>query len=439
MLYELPNKIKDPFEKWAHVPGGIAAVLPDGRRVLLPVLPGVNVLTVGTTGTGKTKSYTLPAAKYLKRENPDLMCVFFEIKRTFLDEFYTVGDKVIAYDPSIVPAGSLFGWNMIREVRQARDKEGEMMQIAQSLFGDLLAGGQNNLAWVESARNLLIAVMRTIVDCSSENPTNRVLVSALRRMPVDELLAYLARHPRNLSLLNKDFNYDPAKAAHYVPTRRAMDVLFFFNSVLEKFGGAFFSDGQDTIHDYLYGAYGKNLFLLYDLATAERSREFLLYFLKKIKDEKMSLASTVKTPMLFCMDEADKLSDGGKAADFGLFQAATLGREYGLSILLTTQSIENLYGLAPDEHIARGGLAGFPVILAFRPGDAVTISTLQTLFGSKRRDVLSMPLSRYDALSVRSEWEPIVTESEFAALRTGEAFVKILSEEPRKAAILLEG
>lgn len=366
MLYEISLHTADASPEWADGVGGILAKLTDGRQVKIPVLESTNVLTVGVTGTGKSKSYTLPAAKYLLSSNPTMKGVFFETKRTFLDAFMQQNDKVITYDPTIVPACNLFQWCLIKEIRQARDKEGEMRQIAEVLFGDLLAGAENNRAWIESARNTFIAVLRVIVDCYPDNTSNWDLINALRNMSVNNLLAYLAKHPRNHSLLNKDFSYDPNKSEVYTPTRRATDIMFFFNSVLEIFGGAFESKGQDTIHDYLLGAhgYGRNLFLVYDLATAESSRPFILYFLKKIKDEKMSLSSTIIEPMLWCMDEADKLSDSGKAADFGIFQAATLGREYGLQILLTTQSIENLYGLAPgfNEHIAKGGLSGIDFV-----------------------------------------------------------------------------
>ncbi len=442
MLYEISLHTADASPEWANGVGGILAKLTDGKKVKIPVLESTNVLTVGVTGTGKSKSYTLPAARYLLSSNPMMKGVFFETKRTFLDAFMQQNDKVITYDSTIVPACNLFQWCLIKEIRQARDKEGEMRQIAEVLFGDLLAGAENNRAWIESARNTFIAVLRVIVDCYPDNTSNWDLINALRNMSVNNLLAYLAKHPRNHSLLNKDFSYDPNKSEAYTPTRRATDIMFFFNSVLEIFGGAFESKGQDTIHDYLFGApgYGRNLFLMHDLATAESSRPFILYFLKKIKDEKMSLSSTIIEPMLWCMDEADKLSDSGKAADFGIFQAATLGREYGLQILLTTQSIENLYGLAPgfNEHIARGGLSGFPVLLSFRPGDATTISTLQTLFGSRRHDITTMPLSRYDHPTVKSEIEPVVSEADFAQLDTGEAYIKIKSAHPQKVSITLE-
>lgn len=443
MLYEISLHTADTSPEWADGVGGILAKLTDGKEVKIPVLESTNVLTVGVTGTGKSKSYTLPAARYLLSSNPMMKGVFFETKRTFLDAFMQENDKVIAYDPTIVPARNLFQWCLIKEIRQARDKEGEMRQIAEVLFGDLLAGAENNRAWIESARNTFIAVLRVIVDCYPDNTSNWNLINALRNMSVNNLLAYLAKHPRNHSLLNKDFSYDPNKSEAYTPTRRATDIMFFFNSVLEIFGGAFESKGQDTIHDYLFGTpgYGRNLFLVHDLATAESSRPFILYFLKKIKDEKMSLSSTIIEPMLWCMDEADKLSDSGKAADFGIFQAATLGREYGLQILLTTQSIENLYGLAPgfNEHIAKGGLSGFPVLLSFRPGDATTISTLQTLFGSRRHDITTMPLSRYDHPTVKSEIEPVVSEADFAQLDTGEAYIKIKSAHPQRVSIILEG
>lgn len=440
MLYEISSYNTDAYTEWTDKVEGILAKTANGKELKIPVLKSTNVLTVGITGTGKSKSYTLPAAKHLLAANNTMKGVFFETKRTFLDAFMKENDKVIAYDPSIVPTRNMFQWCLIKEIRQARDKEAEMRQIAEFLFGDLLTGAENNRAWIESARNTFIAVLRVIVDCYPDNTSNWTFINALRNMSIHDLLAYLSKHPRNHSLLCKDFSYDISKKNVYIPTRRATDIMFFFNSMLEIWGGAFESKGEDTIYNYLHGVYGRNLFLVHDLATSESSRPFILYFLKKIKDEKMSLSSTIKEPMLWCMDEADKLSDDGKAADFGLFQAATLGREYGLQILLTTQSIENLYGLASgfNEHITQGGLSGFPVLISFRPGDATTISTLQTLFGSRRLDITAMPLSRYDHPTVKSEFEPFVSEADFAQLGIGEAFIKIKSANPQKVSFVLE-
>lgn len=145
--------------------------------------------------------------------------------------------------------------------------------------------------------------------------------------------------------------------------------------------------------------------------------------------------------MLMVMDEIDKLADGGKAADFGPFQAATLGREYGLQILVTTQSVEHLFGLAPNfnEHITMGGLAGFPMVLAFRPGDPTTVQTLQTLYGARHRRHLVLPASRDESPTVKFDLEPITTDAELASLGTGECYVKLQSCPPRKVRIIRPG
>ena len=133
------------------------------------------------------------------------------------------------------------------------------------------------------------------------------------------------------------------------------------------------------------------------------------------------------------------MADCGKSADWGLYQAANLGREYGLQILLTTQSVENLYGLSADfnEHITTGGLAGFPYLISFRPGDPTTIATLQTLYGSAYRERIVLPASRYAEPVVKCDMEPMVTDAEFASLGVGDCIVKILSHPPQRVHINL--
>ena len=406
--------------------------------VEVPVLKGTNVLTFGVVGTGKTKSFTENAADILLAGDPDIKGVFFEVKHSFMDKFLVNNDKVLIYDSKAVPEKNLFVPNMIKEIRQANDSEAEMRELADFLFAELLNGANQNRAWIQAARNTFIGILRTIVDCfPGENTGNGTLIHALRRMTTGEILAYLAKNPRNHSMLLKDWGYDVHYAEEFKFTRRAYDIQFFLNQVLENFSGSFAMNGTDTIHDWLAGKYGRNLFFRYDLASAEISRPFFLYYMKKIKDYKLSNTAGTSAPILMVLDELDKMTDGGKTADWGLFQAANLGREYGLQILLTTQSVSNLYGLSTDfnEHITTGGLAGFPYLVSFRPGDPETISTLQTLYGSDYREHIIFPASRYGEPTVRCEMEPLVTEAEFASLETGDCIVKILSHRPQRVHI----
>lgn len=442
MIYDFPcmNKSKTA-PLWPVGVGGIPAILPDGTLVNLPVLKGVNVITYGVVGTGKTSSFTANAAEILLSSVPDMRGVFFEIKHSFIKRFLGDSDKVITHNPRAVSCQNLFVPNIIKEIRQAADSEAEMREIADFLFAELLSGSNQNRAWIEAARNTFVGVLRTIVDCfPNENTGNWTLVNALRRMTTEELLAYLARHPRNHSMLRKDWGFDPTCEDNYVNTRRSADIQFFLNTVLEMFSGSFEMDGEDTICGWLDSQYGRNLFFLYDLASAEISRPFFLYYMKKIKDYKLSNGAGTTPPILMVLDELDKMADSGKYADWGLFQAANLGREYGLQILLTTQSVENLYGLSTDfnEHITTGGLAGFPYQISFRPGDPATISMLQTLYGSEYKEHLVFPASRYADLFVKSELEPIVTDAEFASLGTGDCIVKIMSHRPQKVHINID-
>lgn len=436
MLYKLPATMqKKNTPQWPKGVGSIPAVLPDGTSIMVPVYSGVNYLTIGTTGTGKTSSFTEPAAKLLLDSDPRMKAAFFEVKTSFLDHFLESGDKVITHNPKAVPKGNLFVPAIVKEILQAKDKEAEMRDIADFLFSDLLEGAGQNMAWIDAARDAFIGILRTIVDLYPERNTgNWTLIHALRRMSTEEILAYISKHPRNASMLRKNFNYDPVYPENYVPNRRSTDIMFFLNQVLESFSGAFDMDGEDTIRDWLDGKYGRNLFFFYDLSAAEIGRPFFLYYMKKIKDHCLSNSIEHGTPILMVLDELDKMSDGGQAADWGLFQAANLSRACGLQLLLTTQSVENLRGLSPDykESIVTGGLAGFPITVAFRPGDPTTLNTLQRLYGSEYREHLMMPMSRYTAPVVQSELQPIVTDAEFASLDTGEAYIKIMNHRPQK-------
>lgn len=437
MLYDIPATMqKKEIPQWPIGVGSIPAVLPDGSSIMIPVYKGVNYLTFGTTGTGKTSSFTAPAAKLLLDADPNMKAAFFEVKRSFLDHFMESDDKVITHNPNAVPKANLFVPSIVKEILQANDKEAEMRDIADFLFSDMLSGAGQNLSWIDAARDTFIGVLRTIVDFYPEKNTgNWTLIHALRHMSTEEILAYMAKHPRNVSMLKKNFNYDSAHPEEYMPNRRSSDILFFLNqAVLECFSGAFDTDGEDTIHDWLNGQYGRNLFFLYDMSATEISRPFFAYYLKKIIDYKLSNCTRATAPILLVLDEIDKMSASGHAVDFGLFQACNLGREYSTNIICTSQSVENLYGLSPDfnEHIVTGGLAGFPVTIAFRPGDPTTLNTLQRLYGSEYREHMVMPTSRYAAPVVQSELQPIVTDAEFASLDTGEAYIKIMNYRPQK-------
>lgn len=121
--------------------------------------------------------------------------------------------------------------------------------------------------------------------------------------------------------------------------------------------------------------------------------------------------------------------------DFGLMQGATLGAEYGLQVILSTQSLEKLYAILPrdlGEHYLNGALSGFPYLITFQPGDPQSLDVFQRFFGQKQVQTLSMPLSRYEKPTVTTELQPIVPDEAFASLGVGECYVKIFAAEPER-------
>lgn len=109
MRYEIPPRMEADLQaqalpRWPQgIGGGLAAELDGGAAVSVPVPEGVNILTVGVTGTGKTCFFTAPAAALLL-SNPQRKAVFFELKATYVNRFFRPGDKLISYRADGAPA-----------------------------------------------------------------------------------------------------------------------------------------------------------------------------------------------------------------------------------------------------------------------------------------------------------------------------------------------
>lgn len=436
MFYELAPKSSPP--DWPVAVNSVRAVrAADGREVGIPVCLDANVLVVGTSGYGKTV-FTKEYVKALFAQDEKLYGVFFQIKPDdFTETFLRPQDKVIAYGDQVCPGGNLFQWNLVKEIRSLPPGEWEtaLDELTSILFSDLLQDSRNRV-WADAARNVFKAFVKVILYQYGNNPSNQKLIGAMRDMPRKELLAFLAEHPPNRGMLRDNFDYDPVDPRGWTMPRKGSDIFFFLQNVLEKFGGSFLlADGEDTIFDYLCGSYGERLFLVHDHKKRNSTKLFERYFLKYIADDLLSQTSVFSGRMLWVLDEIDKVE-----GDFGLTQAVTLGRQFGLQTIVSTQSMESLYAIAPElhgEHLTNAALSGFSVTAAFHPGDPHTIETLRTLYGKRLKQTVVMPFSRYEKPIISTEQRPVVEESDFAGLGIGECYIKILSAGPERVRILI--
>lgn len=431
MFYEaVRNMDTKPEINWPSAPHYIRAKkIPAGCEVHIPVLKD-NHLIIGTTGYGKT-TVTRKIVDAALDSGKNQFCVFLETKKDFRD-YIRPEDKVIAHSEQIGKY-SFFRWNMIAECRQAREPDYVLDAVTDLLFADLLADSKNKF-FAEGARNIFRGYIKTILHCYSNCPGNQKVIDGMKYMSYMQMIKHLLQYKPNRSIVRDYFGYDISRPGNYVMPKRTGDLMAFLSNVLDKFSGTFYSaSGTDTIHDYLKGKYGHRLFLIYDYSKRASSNTFFRFFLQRIVEECLAQNADLSKHVLLVLDEAPVLE-----GDFGLMQAATLGRGNNLQVILASQSIEKLYCIAPEvngEHITRAGMAGFPTIIAFHPGDGETIELLQKLYGTVRKQVFTMPVSRYDRPQSQYVTEPQVSDEEFASLGVGECYIKIKDAPPVRVKI----
>lgn len=447
MLFEL-GELREPHLQWTKT---ARCILGEKRgyyntTIDIPVTSN-NMLVVGKIGCGKT---TL-VKKYVSAllEDDDTYMVCFEVKpKDYSGSFMRQGDKVISFR-NIVDEDKMFKWGLIREIKESKDPEAEAKKISSILFEHLKKDSTKQI-WVHGAEETFEGFLNTVVHCIDGTPSNYDVVQRMREMSPTKLLKFLAHYPQNRSLLEKYYKFKAEwitnnsensrkKIKEYTLPQMGADILVFLQNVLSSFSGSFLSqDGQDTISDWLSGKYGKNLFITYDLAKHDSMSMFIVYFLKTIILERVSLDVDKSKKILMVLDEIPELSH-----EFGLEQGVTVGRENRLQVILSTQSLEKLYAIAPDlnptrtEHYTNAMLSGFPTLVCFQLGDPFSISTFQKFFGNKEKEKMLLPLSRYSLPDTRFVTEPIVADEDFASLSKGECYIKIDSAEPVRLHIMV--
>ena len=159
---------------------------------------------------------------------------------------------------------------------------------------------------------------------------------------------------------------------------------------------------------------------------------FAVYFLQSVILERISSKVDKTKRILMVLDEVPEIGQ-----EFFLEQGVTVGRENRLEIIVSTQSLEKLYSIAPDlnpaktEHYTNAMLAGFTTYACFQAGDPYTINTFQKFFGNRTK----LPVSRYSTMSGLTV-SPIVTDEDFATLDIGECYIKIGASEPERLYIV---
>lgn len=437
MLYDITDLNQRNF-KWPETREGVKAICKDDGTIIHIPVDSSNLLISGTTGYGKTV-ITKQYVQTLLNKESDISAVFFQIKPDdFTRRFLRKNDKIISFYDIDQYKNHIFKWNIVKEIRIRPQHfwDIELEGIMNILFSDVMEE-KRNLVWANAAKELFKDYIKVILYCYYNNPSNAEILKGLNNMAIKELLSFLWKYPLNRSMLRDNFEFDISKKDTYKITKKGSDIMFFVQYVSGKFAGTFLSqDGTDTLYEYLQGHYGSRLFILHDHKARESSKIFERYFLKHIIDEKLSLSSIHSKKMLLVLDEIDKIG-----YDIGLTEAVTLGRQFQLQVIVSTQSLNSLYAIAPEKHgneLVDAMLAGYPLHVIFHPNDPFTIDTYQKMAGTTMREILTMPISRYDHIKVSTHERSILENSDLSSLGIGECYIKYQSYQPVRVKIVLE-
>ncbi len=430
MYYDVSKIMKKAVGRdWPEAKNYINAYsLYNNSRIKIPILSD-NMLITGKTGFGKS-TIIKEVTDVVINDEIEPFTMFLEIKDDF-QRYIRPKDKVVSFCDK--PNYNCFKWNLIQEIRQSDDWNSTLEAIATILFSDLMVDSRNRF-WVEGAKGIFKGFINVILHYYDNSPSNQSVIGGMKYMTQTQLIEHLSKYKPNRSILRDYLGYDIEHPEKYVQPKRTGDIMAFLAVVLEKFDGTFYSsDGTDTIHDFLNGNYGKRLFLLYDYSKRSACTVFFRLILQRIIEERLSQQVDRSKKVVLILDEAPILE-----SDFGLMSTVTIGRGNNLQVILSTQSLEKLYCIAPElnaEHITNSSLAGFPTIITYQPGDPKTIEILQKLFGNKQKQIMTMPLSRYAQPQFQYVTEPIIKEEDLSSLGVGECYVKIKNYLPQRVQI----
>lgn len=374
-----------------------------------------HMMLVGGTGCGKsTLFYHIIKQLKAKMTSDDVMIVF-DSKGDFYSKFFNpskdcvIGNSAQYYQPSQ-------RWNIFKEIlADGWDDRHVLMntqEICKALFDDRTKNNTNNPFFPNAARDLLAAVLTTVVRLGENNP--QFCVDNFYNNRVREFLD--SSSGPSLCQFLDGFN-DTRSVLSYIEgdSAQSQGVLAeMFSVIRDVFVGVFAEKGKFSMRNFVRQKGGRTLFIEYDLSIGS----VLTPIYKMLFDLALKEAlgrSKSQGNVYFICDEF-KLLPNLQHIDDGV----NFGRSLGVKVFAGLQSIEQLYeiyGQSRGKNLA----AGFSSILAFRANDVTTREYISNLHGK------NMVLEQYTRLdNSRVEEKRIgstVEDWDLNSLRVGEAIV----------------
>ncbi|MBQ9111581.1 MAG: type IV secretion system DNA-binding domain-containing protein [Oscillospiraceae bacterium] len=397
-----------------------------GKKISQVPINDMHVLVLGAPGMGKT----VQIRKLLSQtvQNPNSTHIIFDPKGEFYREFYREGQDYALSLFDVADIRSNVRWNLMQDAACDLHPETTIREIAKSICKEAVTRSQNPF-FPEAAEALISAIWIMVYRRYKGNlPNNDVLISKTKSWSRERLLKEASRTVNGVKVNDDLFATineltDPKGGVATANIRQEMENILdhAFNPE-----GNFCSKGGFSVIDFVRNSKGRRLFLIYDFATAESSRQIIGTLLNLMMKESLSINASRNSEhrTYYYLDELPVLPDNISH----LQSLCCFGRSTGNRVIVGIQGLSQLYH-AYGENNGNAILAAFTDNIIMRANDPITVEKISRRSGQKTVTRTRMGSTR-GSIDSRTEQIYAIPEDVMSNLDVGQAILAIRGNKP---------
>lgn len=400
-----------------------------GNRIDTIPLKDMHTLVIGASNMGKTVVIRNMLCQTI--QNSESKHIIFDPKGEYCRQFYREGQD---YVMSLFDVPGIKGnvkWQLLKDAAIDDHPETAIEEIARAICKEAVENNKTNPFFPQAAESLITAIWKMAYRKYQNNlPHNDTLISKTRTLTREQLLNEANRVNEKGDKVNADILpvinkiLDPNGGVATANVKQEMETIL---SLAFNPEGNFCSAGNFSVRDFIRNREnrGKRLFLVFDFATADSSKQIFGTLLDLMMKESISIAERGENERTYYyLDEFPVLPNNVSR----IGSLCNFGRSMGNRVILGTQSLPALYDVH-GENASHAMLSAFTNNIIMGLNDPVTIEKLAECSGRKTKTVTQMGLTR-NKVESNSVTTYKIPEEIMAQNDTGEAIISINGISP---------
>lgn len=392
-----------------------------GNRLEHVAINDMHLMVLGAPGMGKTVQIRKIMSQTV--QNPNSTHIIFDPKGEFYREFYREGQDIVLSLFDVDGIQSNVKWNLMKDAANSPHPETALREIVKSICKEAVTRSQSPF-FPKAAESLISAIWIMIYrKFKNHLPNNDILISKTRSLTREQLLKE-ASEKENADLYSTiDKLTDPKGKTTTENIRQEMEEIL--NQAFNPEGN-FCSKGNFSVIDFVRNSKGKRLFLVYDFANAESSRDIIGTLINLMMKESLAI-NTSRSPeyrIYYYLDELPVLPDNIT----NLQNLCCFGRGAGNRVIIGLQGLSQLYATYGEDE-GNSILSAFTDNLILRANDPVTVERLSRRSGQKTVIRTKMGLTR-GSIESKPEQTYAIPEDVMSNLNVGQAILSLRGVNP---------